>query len=392
MIKIEHKDLSRIAQIYSDKIKEKFLERIEISLEIIKFLNKKEEIQDSDIAKVQGRIPALKAVADLEKIYKSKHKGGTGKDKEDLIYSLNKLGVRVDKRSKCRRGNKYATVEYQLKEIERFVNENDLFVSQPKELLIFNNKLANKFKDSKSLKTKLYNYLFDYNVYRELLNTYIGQALGLKCCPYCNRNYITYVNKENNKRLIGATYDHFFYKKKYKYLTLSFYNLIPSCYICNSNLKRDIDFKIENHIHPYIEGFDSNAVFDFDLSSSLDSKKICFEPKLIAKEPIKEEDRKKIFGVEEEKASGSVNVFKLQEIYKSHGDSVEEIHEKFDENSKYYVGTISDIISILRTSEEEFYRFHFRNYFNKTDFHRRPLSKLNRDIYDKMKRILELTI
>ena len=178
MIKIEHKDLSRIAQTYSDKVKEKFLQRIEIALEIIMFLNKKEEIQASDITKVQGRIPALKAVAD------SKHKEGKGKSKSDLIHSLNKLRVSSDKRSRCRKKNEYAIVELQIKEIKRFVNNNNLFGSKPKELLDLNEELKNRFKDGKPLKTKLYNYLFNYEYYRGLMNTYIGQPLDLKCCPF----------------------------------------------------------------------------------------------------------------------------------------------------------------------------------------------------------------
>jgi hypothetical protein len=241
-----------------------------------------------------------------------------------------------------------------------------------------------------TLTKKVYNYFFNYQNYYSIINNKIGKALNLKCCPYCNRNFITYI-PDINRRIIGPSYDHFFSKARYEYLTLSFYNLIPSCYICNSNLKGNIDFKLDTHIHPYLGEFGDDVFFDFELSTKDYSGKreIGFHPKLIEKKTISPKTRKRVFGIDTEKGSGSINVFKLQDVYESHDDSVEEIYKRFDKNSRYYIGSISKIIDKLKTSEEEFYRFNFRNYYNTIDFNKRPLAKLDREIYDKMKTISE---
>ena len=82
-------------------------------------------------------------------------------------------------------------------------------------------------------------------------------------------------------------------------------------------------------------------------------------------------------------------MFRLPEIYATHNDIVEEIHEKFDENSTHYLSSIQPYLKGLKTGEEEFYRFHFGNYFSIKDFNKRPLSKLTKDIYTKMKKIYE---
>ena len=47
------------------------------------------------------------------------------------------------------------------------------------------------------------------------------------------------------------------------YLALSFYNLIPSCYSCNSTYKGTKLFSIKTHTHPYVDDFHSYYQFSF---------------------------------------------------------------------------------------------------------------------------------
>jgi hypothetical protein len=72
-------------------------------------------------------------------------------------------------------------------------------------------------------------------------------------------------------------------------------------------------------------------------------------------------------------------------------EAAEEIYSKFESNGPYYITSIANILKILATSEEEFYRFTFRNYFEEKDFNKRPLSKLDKDIYMKMKSIISVS-
>lgn len=37
---------------------------------------------------------------------------------------------------------------------------------------------------------------------------------------------------------------------------MTIYNLVPSCHLCSSSLKGDIDF-LEEHINPFETGFDN---------------------------------------------------------------------------------------------------------------------------------------
>lgn len=53
-------------------------------------------------------------------------------------------------------------------------------------------------------------------------------GLGVTVCPYCNHNYVFIYDRANFCEL-----DHYYPKAEYPLLAVSFYNLIPSCPVCN---------------------------------------------------------------------------------------------------------------------------------------------------------------
>lgn len=64
----------------------------------------------------------------------------------------------------------------------------------------------------------------------------IFESAGIKTCPYCNRNYISFVvDRGYNPPHFSSTFelDHYYSKKDYPMLAVSFYNLIPVCPACN---------------------------------------------------------------------------------------------------------------------------------------------------------------
>lgn len=144
------------------------------------------------------------------------------------------------------------------------------------------------------------------------------------------------------------------------------------------------NFKLNTNIHPFVEGFDNDCTFDFELSTKdyLGRKEISYIPKLEIKDFVSSSKKIKI--------KGNLKVFKLNQIYESHEDSIEEIYTRFDKGSPYYIGSISEILNKLNVTEEEFYRFHFRNYFNEIEFNKRPLAKLDKNIYEKFKSISDI--
>jgi hypothetical protein len=383
MIGITHNNLSAIVLNYNNLVTQKFQSKLAAIFDVQNHLLSNVPVLTTDVqGKVVGLTEALKVCSGIDKLYNSKHPKGKGKDTADLVYTLNRLKIKTSKKSICRKTIALNSIVGKIQYFKTFILTNELFTSLPDQLLLMNKEIMSNVEP---LPKRLYDYLFDYQKYYEPINNGIGKMLDLKTCPYCNRNYITYI-EDKSKRVIGPSYDHFFLKSKYKYITLSFYNLVPSCVVCNSNLKGTTEFALSNYIHPYIEGFGDNAVFDFNLKPNKMSKQISFEPYLKPKDSISSLSRDKIFG--NGKDRGNVSIFKLQEIYKSHSDSVEEIYSKFESNGPYYTSSISEIIKDLKTSEEEFYRFTFRNYFDEKDFIKRPLAKLDKDIYMKMKSII----
>lgn len=380
MILIEHIDIDNIVKEYADELISLFEAKRKPILHICSLLKKDSSITKEDVNGVKKHLQALKLVLGKENLQKPK-KQIYGRDTDTLIYNLNKYRIHYDKRSKCRKNKRVEEVLKQIQIIFGTVKLHDLFTSEPSKLKELNSHFAKKF-----IEPQLYLHFFDHEKYYSFLNSNISQKLDLRCCPYCNRNFISYVHTINNKKVIGPTYDHFFLKKEFKFLTLSFYNLIPSCYVCNSNLKHQIPFDLSTHQHPYVEQFGEDAKFDFDISNS--KGKIVFTPQIKLKLGLKQSSALKISGDlknSNDLTSGNIRVFKLQEIYATHSDTVEEVHTKFDKNSPFYVQSIKDSLKALKVSEEEFYRFHFNNYFNPGDFHRRPLAKLTKDIYEKMK-------
>lgn len=68
-------------------------------------------------------------------------------------------------------------------------------------------------------------------------------------CPYCQQNFAFTVLGEGQGSF-RPTLDHFFPKSIYPYLSLSLYNLVPSCYVCNSSLKGSKNFFYLRHLNP----------------------------------------------------------------------------------------------------------------------------------------------
>lgn len=126
-------------------------------------------------------------------------------------------------------------------------------------------------------------------------------------CPYCNRQYITPVFSDNGK--VRCEFDHFYPKSKYPYLSMSLYNLIPSCSVCNSSLKGQKEFATED-IHPYEDSY--NDFFDFVINP-ID----IVQPKVEV-----------IVQKEKEKTDKFLKMFQIEALYNYHSNQGIEMFEK----------------------------------------------------------------
>ena len=277
----------------------------------------------------------------------------------------------------------------------KFLLEEDnierLLISEPKELYELNNKLMTEFiedysvdelkeyqkakekkvKKETSLKNK-YNKLkeiqtiFNYNtlVSGNKDNSYkIAEIKGRNTCTYCNRQY-TITLKKDGEFITRPQFDHWFPKSVFPLLALSFYNLIPSCSICNSSAKGDQIFSFKKLIHPYKR---SSPETDFRFSYLPDGKggwKI---------------DLYNLKGVEKE----TFEVFKLKDIYNYHYklEAKDLLDLAIKNNGTYIEWLLNDMEKKeIVPSYKEAYRLLFGTEYDIKKVLDRPFSKLKRDL------------
>ena len=114
-------------------------------------------------------------------------------------------------------------------------------------------------KNTKWIKNRYFNWFQlgnDNKIWNRLKNTFIKEFLKeVRFCPYCWKTPLISFDNNGNTRTFDL--DHFFPKDDFPYLSLNFYNLIPSCKSCNfikwtKNPLSILDNHIESKIfHPY---------------------------------------------------------------------------------------------------------------------------------------------
>ena len=329
---------------------------------------------------------------DIEKLIKEKKLLGNKVEKKSTenqntqkyVYSNDSGGNEKKQLIKCKLIN-----EEKEKEILKYLKDNlkNIIQSEPKELLKIIETIHTKFSEIQNKKSNIYKIIYfifvdkgyeakiskppDTNIAYKLV-----ENLGIKTCPYCNRNYISFV--KTKKKKTRPQLDHFYPKAIYPFLACSFYNLIPSCSACNHMKSDDDSYKDEkdgNLVHPY-----NIKDGDFTFSYTLNDLKIT---------EIFDTNKKDINFEYEESIGISLNTkysqnneyFQLQEIYQNHKDIVIELILKEINYPKSY---IDELINNGFGTEEEIYRFIFSNYLKTDDLHKRPLSKLTRDIVEEL--------
>ena len=239
-------------------------------------------------------------------------------------------------------------------EIREIIKDNEDILSKRSPLLsnfseykdIFENLYKDQLSGKDKLKKQFFNLFKDMNV-----------------CPYCNRNFINPIYKENSvggdNKNQSPDIEHFFPKSIYPFLSLSISNLLPSCAFCNK-IKSDVDTFKENCLSPY-EIKDDDFKFDFILTSEKSK-----ELKIISKD----------------KTCKNSDILHLEFLYNEvHKEYINDI---FDDVLKYPKSNITflDKFDILTEND---YKKIFRNYPNEIDFNKQPLSKMTKDLYNQIK-------
>jgi len=169
-----------------------------------------------------------------------------------------------------------------------YMNLRNLILSPPEELytrieetlnILLQDDISERNKDTwkvVGLGKLLSEQVFKYDSFRssnKCNKFYKNLGIDKKHCLYCGDyklDIVTTSDNQGNKKILTREdkmlfdLDHFYLKSKYPFLSLSFYNLIPCCGICNSRYRGNLEFHTASHINPYLESFDENYIFEFD--------------------------------------------------------------------------------------------------------------------------------
>lgn len=201
--------------------------------------------------------------------------------------------------------------------------------------------------------------------YRHYNAYHLAEKLDIPTCIYCNRIYTKTVINDSGKKVTRPTFDHWFPKSKYPLLALSFYNLIPSCSVCNSGVKGSTAFELSTHFHPYYKSPDKELKYTFSYNHK-DYDEFSF--KIIT-------DDKDDF------SERSIKAFELEDIFKAHEDEIEDLRKIKDAYSEDYIEMLENkILGGVTLDRDEIYRLAFGVHFQEAKFDRRPLSKMKKDI------------
>lgn len=167
------------------------------------------------------------------------------------------------------------------------------------------------------------------------------------------------------------TLDHVLPKSKYPYLSLSLYNLIPSCYSCNSKFKKDIDFSITDnlkYIIPSSNEFSLSDDFLFKIFYSKDFHKINFKSDFVLQQIILKNEKL---------IKEYLRMFKINGRFVFHKDKVLELIKL---KVNYTDSKIKEISRLTGKSELEVKIDVFGKEIFDPKASNKPFSKLKQDI------------
>jgi hypothetical protein len=199
--------------------------------------------------------------------------------------------------------------------------------------------------------------IFDYTRDRERSNGSKGisprfKEVDFRVCIYCNRNFISNFHTKKVKRAT-FTLDHFYQKDKYPIFALSLYNLVPSCAVCNTNIKGTRN--VEQYMNPYSADYDFENEVQFKLMPN-------YKVKLATSNPS---------------CYKYIKDFYHNEVYETHTLEVKEFVKK---REVFTDDMITKLARITKHSESRVKAFLFGDVLYKKNLDSESLGKLKVDL------------
>lgn len=256
-----------------------------------------------------------------------------------------------------------------------------LLIAPPQELYPLNIELENQIKEKDEAgdsKEKIFN-AFDYKgrISGDKEVAYdLAKRIGTRTCVYCNRIYSFTVETEDGKTVARPDFDHWLPKVLHPLLSMSLYNLIPSCPICNRSIKLRNDFEYGKHVHPYQSSEERQFRFQYEPAPEGQWKL-----KLVNCSPEEKETAK---------------MLKTEEVYKPYANSeVKDILDFAYKNTPEYLLDLRDKVMKAyggSISKEHAYRMVFGTEMNASLYNDRPLSKMKKDVLMQLQEALGIKL
>jgi len=251
----------------------------------------------------------------------------------------------------------------------------DLLCGDYEKLLEIKDEIQTKYSSKNNIIKQLFNYdkaksktiIPKLSKLQPKISKFIQDKVGVDTCYFCNIEFINKFKDIDGKIKNGFTLDHYIDKGKYPFFALSLYNLIPSCYTCNSKVKGSDEI---NNLSPSSSKFDFDERVKFRTFIKNDNLQIVDERdfKLLLKEHFSDDYQEYIDG------------FLLNERYEYHKYRVIEMINK---RREYPDSRIKELANLTQKTEEEVKQDLFEEYL-RDDLHKRPLSKLIKDISQEL--------
>ena len=211
---------------------------------------------------------------------------------------------------------------------------------------------------------------FNYDAYRVKHLLLHAERLNVKTCCYCNMNYTLLIEEKKARSIEKKAllqFDHFYDKAKYPHLSMSMYNLIPSCATCNQGKPRTGELPI--WFNPYYKSI--FGLYKFRIKEPLQLYMGMAHPEKIDVEcePQTATD-----------ISACDSWFHLSAKYSVHKDIVKEVFDKAQQYPDY-----ANFRNFAFMKEGASYplRLLLGVYTEEKDYPKRPMSKFISDMWEQ---------
>lgn len=262
--------------------------------------------------------------------------------------------------------------------LESVINEfNMAFFNTYKKNLLYELKKSKEmqFIEATAM-TELLNDLLNYSGFSKRTkgwnrHIYVSK-LGVRSCPYCNRNYITSYEHDDYLHTT-ADVDHYYPKSLYPILQMNLYNMIPCCCVCNSRMKLDND---ERHLYPF-QDREQSLLFRTEDKTIEQLYNYSADDITIDILPHIDQDGR---------SQGSIDVFNLKQVYSSHKNIAHELIERIynyqEMKEDYYAHMLGKDLYGKIWDEQNFRSIWFD--FLYKEALDEPLVKMKQDIYRQL--------